>query len=410
MRAQNDPDIDRKGYFGPYGGQFVPETLMAPLEELARVFAAACDDPGFWTEMRGFLKDYVGRPSPLYLAERLSERAGGARIYLKREDLNHTGSHKVNNTLGQVLLARRMGKARIIAETGAGMHGVATATMAARFGLKCVVYMGTKDIERQAPNVFRMRMLGAEVRGVSAGSATLKDAMNEALRDWVATVDDTFYVIGSVAGPHPYPTVVKEFQRVIGQETHEQILAAEGRLPDLLIACVGGGSNAMGLFAHFLDMPEVAMRGVEAAGEGLDTGRHSASINGGQVGVLHGSKSYLLQTAGGQVLEAHSISAGLDYPGVGPEHSHLADTGRATYTAVTDEEAVRAAFELSRLEGIIPALESAHAIAEALKVAPTMAPEQIIVVNLSGRGDKDLHTLQAASPQHFAGPERGAGG
>ncbi|MBI3992770.1 MAG: tryptophan synthase subunit beta [Candidatus Lambdaproteobacteria bacterium] len=398
MPAQPDGTPSREGYFGPYGGQFVPETLMGPLRELTAAFKQISDDQKFWTELRGLLKHYVGRPSPLYFAERLTEKLGGARIYLKREDLNHTGSHKINNTLGQVLLARRMGKPRIIAETGAGMHGVATATVAARFGLECVVYMGAKDIERQAPNVARMKMMGAEVRSVKAGSATLKDAMNEALRDWVATVDNTFYVIGSVAGPHPYPTMVREFQRVIGQETHAQILELEGRLPDLLIACVGGGSNAMGLFAEFIDQPQVAMRGVEAAGEGLESGHHAASITAGQVGVLHGSKSYLLQDAHGQVQEAHSISAGLDYPGVGPQHSFLHDSGRVTYSAIEDGDAVRAAYDLSRLEGIIPALESAHAIADAMNVAPLMGRDKLIVVNLSGRGDKDLHTLMAANP------------
>ncbi|MBI4082953.1 MAG: tryptophan synthase subunit beta [Candidatus Lambdaproteobacteria bacterium] len=405
MRAQAKVDVVRQGYFGAYGGQFVPETLIAPLEELTRAFQAVADDDSFWRELRGYLANYAGRPSPLYYARRLTEHLGGAKVYLKREDCNHTGSHKINNTLGQALLARRMGKRRLIAETGAGMHGVATATVAALFGLECVVFMGAKDIERQAPNVYRMKMLGAGVRSVSAGSATLKDAMNEALRDWVATVDNTFYVIGSVAGPHPYPTMVKAFQRVIGEEAHRQIVAQEGRLPDLLIACVGGGSNAMGLFSQFIPMAEVALRGVEAGGEGLATGRHAASINGGQVGVLHGSKSYLLQTPGGQVQEAHSISAGLDYPGVGPEHSYLHDTGRATYTTVTDREAVDATFELSRLEGIIPALESAHAVAEAIKVAPAMRHDQIVIVCLSGRGDKDLHTLQTVSPHRFEGGE-----
>jgi len=399
MPARPESKPPRPGYFGPYGGQFVPETLMGPLRELTTAFEQTIADAGFWREMRGLLKDYVGRPTPLYFAERLTEKLGGARIYLKREDLNHTGSHKINNTLGQVLLARRMGKPRVIAETGAGMHGVATATVAARFGLECVVFMGAKDIERQAPNVARMKMMGAEVRGVHAGSATLKDAMNEALRDWVATVDNTFYVIGSVAGPHPYPTMVREFQRVIGEETHAQIMEHEGRLPDLLIACVGGGSNAMGLFAEFLPHESVAMRGVEAAGEGIATGHHAATISAGQIGVLHGSKSYLLQNEHGQVLEAHSISAGLDYPGVGPEHSYLKDTGRVTYVSITDDEAVAAAYELSRLEGIIPALESSHAIADVMRVAPTLPKEQVIVVSLSGRGDKDLQTLMAHLPE-----------
>ena len=408
MSSPSDPTTPREGYYGRFGGRFVPETLTGPLEELTEAFEAIREDPAFWEEMRGYLTDYVGRPSPLYLARRLTEACGGANIYLKREDLNHTGAHKVNNTLGQVLLARRLGKGRVIAETGAGMHGVATATMSALFGLECVVFMGAKDIERQAPNVARMRMLGAEVRSVTTGSASLKDAMNEALRDWVATVDDTFYVIGSVAGPHPYPEMVKLFQRVIGEETHRQIHEKTGRNPDLLIACVGGGSNAMGLFAHFLDMPEVAMRGVEAAGRGIESGEHAATITAGQVGVLHGSKSYLLQDEAGQITEAHSISAGLDYPGVGPEHSHLHEIGRVTYTSITDEEAVHAAFELSRLEGILPALESAHALADVMKVAPTMRPDQNIVVGLSGRGDKDLNTLLKAAPDRFQTPGQGS--
>ena len=403
MPGQNKSDRVREGYFGPYGGQFVPETLIGPVRELTKAFSEANRDESFWKELQGYARNYIGRPTPLTEAARLTAKLGGARIFLKREDLNHTGAHKVNNTLGQVLLARRMGKSRIIAETGAGMHGVATATMAALFGLECVVYMGSKDIERQSPNVFRMEMLGTEVRSVDSGSATLKDAMNEALRDWVATVDDTFYVIGSVAGPHPYPTMVREFQRVIGQETHGQIMEQAGKLPNLLIACVGGGSNAMGLYAHFLDMPDVKMRGVEAAGLGMDSGRHAAPITAGEVGVLHGSKSYLLQEPTGQVQEAHSISAGLDYPGVGPEHSYLADTGRVIYAPITDREAVDAAFELSQLEGIIPALESAHAIAECIKVAPKMGKQEIIVVNLSGRGDKDLDSLRKASPDRFGG-------
>ncbi len=401
MRAQAEQATQRAGYFGKFGGRFVPETLIAPLEEVTRIYEAAQADPAFWEELRSYFTDYVGRPSPLYHAVRLTEHLGGAQIYLKREDLNHTGSHKINNCLGQVLLARRMGKTRIIAETGAGMHGVATATVAAMFGLECIVYMGAKDIERQAPNVHRMRMLGAEVRSVESGSATLKDAMNEALRDWVATVDNTFYVIGSVAGPHPYPTMVKEFQRVIGQEVHEQALEKIGRLPDLLIACVGGGSNAMGLFAHFVPMAEVAMRGVEAAGEGLDSGLHSASIAAGEVGVLHGSKTFLLQEPSGQIKEAHSIAAGLDYPGVGPEHSQFHESGRVTYVSVTDAEAVEACFQLARLEGILPALESAHAIADTMRVAPGMSPDRSIVVNLSGRGDKDMHTLQEYAPERF---------
>ena len=402
----SDPDTAREGYYGRFGGRFVPETLIAPLEELTAAYEAILDDQSFWKEINAYLADYVGRPSPLYLARRLTEACGGAQIYLKREDLNHTGAHKVNNTLGQVMLARRLGKTRIIAETGAGMHGVATATIAALFGLECIVFMGAKDIERQAPNVARMRMLGSEVRTVTSGSATLKDAMNEALRDWVATVDDTFYVIGSVAGPHPYPAMVKEFQKVIGQETERQMMEKTGRLPDLLIACVGGGSNAMGLFAQFLHQPGVKMRGVEAAGEGLESGRHSATISAGQVGVLHGSKSYLLQDAAGQIEEAHSISAGLDYPGVGPEHSHLHDIGRVEYVSITDAEAVDATFQLSRLEGILPALESAHAIADAMRVAPALPPEHTIVVNLSGRGDKDLDTLLKAAPERFQNPAK----
>ena len=403
MQTQTKSDRLREGYFGPYGGQFVPETLVGPVRELTTAFEAATRDDAFWQELKSYAKHYIGRPTPLTEAARLAEKLGGARIYLKREDLNHTGAHKVNNTLGQVMLARRMGKTRVIAETGAGMHGVATATMAALFGMECVVYMGSKDIERQTPNVFRMEMLGAEVRSVNSGSATLKDAINEALRDWVATVDDTFYVMGTVAGPHPYPTMVREFQRVIGEEAHEQIMEQAGRLPDLLIACIGGGSNAIGLFAHFLDMPTVKMRGVEAAGLGMDSGKHAAAISAGEVGVLHGSKSYLLQEPTGQIKEAHSISAGLDYPGVGPEHSHLADTGRVKYVPITDDEAVEAAFELAQLEGIIPALESAHAIADCMKVAPTMGKEEIILVNLSGRGDKDLGSLRKASPGRFGG-------
>jgi tryptophan synthase beta chain len=414
MRARTEQRLEsatasRPGYFGRFGGTFVPETLIAPLQEVTRLFEKARRDEAFWSELRGYLKDYVGRPSPLYHAARLTAKLGGAQIFLKREDLNHTGSHKINNTLGQVLLARRMGKTRIIAETGAGMHGVATATVAAMFGLECVVYMGTKDIERQSPNVHRMRMLGAEVRGVTSGSCTLKDAMNEALRDWVTNVDNTFYVIGSVAGPHPYPTMVKEFQRVIGEEVAEQCLERIGKLPDLLIACVGGGSNAMGLFAHFVDKPAVQMRGVEAAGEGIESGKHSASITAGQIGVLHGNKTYLLQEPSGQILEAHSIAAGLDYPGVGPEHSYFHESGRVTYVSVTDREAVEACFALTRLEGIIPAIESSHAIADAMRVAPGMRADQAIVINLSGRGDKDLHTLQQVAPERFGLSSEGKG-
>jgi tryptophan synthase beta chain len=392
---------DARGHFGPYGGRYVAETLMPQLLALERAYIEAKDDAQFHAELSGLLKNYVGRPSPLYLAERLTALCGGAKIYLKREDLNHTGAHKINNCIGQILLAKRMGKTRIIAETGAGQHGVATATVAARFGYPCVVYMGELDIERQKPNVFRMNLLGAEVRAVSSGSRTLKDAMNEALRDWVANVHDTFYIIGSAAGPHPYPAMVRDFQTVIGTETRVQALETEGRLPDVLIACVGGGSNAIGLFHPFLDDAKVALIGVEAAGEGLSTAHHAATLTKGSAGVLHGSRSYLLQDANGQVLEAHSISAGLDYPGVGPEHSWLKDTGRVAYVSATDREALDA-FQLTcRLEGIIPALESAHAIAHALRVAPAMAKDKVIVVGLSGRGDKDVFTVANALGQNI---------
>lgn len=384
---------DEHGHFGEYGGIFVAETLMQPLVELREAYERYRNDPDFVKEIEHDAATFVGRPSPLYLAKRWSERLGGARIYLKREDLNHTGAHKINNTVGQALLARRMGKTRIIAETGAGQHGVATATVAARFGLKCIVYMGSVDIERQAINVFRMKLLGAEVVPVESGSKTLKDALNEAMRDWVTNVDDTFYIIGSVAGPHPYPTMVRDFQSVIGRETREQIMTQEGRLPDALVACVGGGSNAMGLFYPFIDDLDVELHGVEAAGEGLDSGHHAAPLCGGQPGVLHGSRSYLLETADGQVIEAHSVSAGLDYPGVGPEHSWLKDSGRAKYVAVTDDEALAAFHDLTRTEGIMPALESAHALAYAATLAPKMNRDGIIVVNLSGRGDKDIHTV-----------------
>jgi len=387
---------DAGGHFGSFGGRYVAETLMPLLLDLERAYAAAKDDPAFHGEFRTLLKHYVGRPSPLYFAQRLTRHLAGAKIYFKREELNHTGAHKINNCIGQILLAKRMGKTRIIAETGAGQHGVATATVAARFGLPCVIYMGEVDIERQKPNVFRMSLLGAEVRPVGSGSRTLKDATNEALRDWVANVHDTFYIIGSAVGPHPYPAMVRDFQIVIGQETRAQILEAEGRLPDLLIACVGGGSNAIGLFHPFLDDPEVAMDGVEAAGEGLETAHHAATLAEGTPGVLHGARSYLLQDSDGQVLEAHSISAGLDYPGVGPEHSWLKETGRINYASVTDREALEA-FQLAcRLEGIIPALESAHAIAHAMRVAPKLAPDKIIVLGLSGRGDKDVFTVAKA--------------
>ena len=390
---------DLKGHFGAYGGRFVAETLMPLVLELERAYDDARRDPSFQAELSGLLKTYTGRESPLYFAERLTEHLGGAKIYLKREDLNHTGAHKINNCLGQVLLARRMKKTRIIAETGAGSHGVATATVAARFGLPCVVYMGAVDMERQKPNVFRMRLLGTEVREVTSGSKTLKDATNEALRDWVANVDDTFYIIGSVVGPHPYPAMVRDFQLVIGNETRAQLNEIEGRLPNLVIACVGGGSNAIGMFHPFLDDPDVEMHGVEAAGEGTDTARHAATLSKGSPGVLHGARGYLLQTRDGQVLEAHSISAGLDYPGVGPEHSWLRDQGRVKYFSATDKEALDAFVLLSRLEGIIPALEPAHAIAHAVRVAPQMGKDEIIVICLSGRGDKDVFSAAAALGQ-----------
>jgi len=386
---------DDRGMFGIHGGRFVAETLMPLVLEVERAYEAAKRDPSFAAELRYYLEHYVGRPSPLYFAERLTRHCKGAKIYLKREDLNHTGAHKVNNTIGQILLARRMGKRRIIAETGAGQHGVATATVCALFDLPCVVYMGATDIERQKPNVFRMKLLGAEVRPVTSGTATLKDAMNEALRDWVANVDDTYYLIGTVAGPHPYPAMVRDFQTVIGDEVRVQMMRAEDRLPDTLVACVGGGSNAMGLFHPFLDEPDVAMIGVEAAGEGLSTGRHAASLNGGSPGVLHGNRSYYLQDADGQILDTHSISAGLDYPGVGPEHAWLFEQKRVEYVTVTDREALTAFQLLTRLEGIIPALESAHAVAAATKRAPDLPRDHLLVINLSGRGDKDVNTVAA---------------
>lgn len=383
----------RETHFQSYGGQYVAETLMPALLELTEEYEKAVSDPLFQEELKYFLHFYVGRETPLYFAERLSEYCGGARIYLKREDLNHTGAHKINNTIGQALLAKRMGRKRLIAETGAGMHGVATATVAARFGFQCTVFMGAEDVRRQAPNVERMKMLGSEVVAVSSGSATLKDAMNEAIRNWVETVEDTFYVIGTVAGPAPYPAMVKEFQSVIGRETRRQCLEQCGRLPDEVIACVGGGSNSMGIFSAFLPDSAVRLTGVEAGGEGLSSGRHAASINGGSVGVLHGCKTYLLQDENGQILNTHSVSAGLDYPGVGPEHAFLHDTGRAQYSVILDSEAVEA-FDLTcRLEGIIPALESSHAIAEALKRAPGMGKNDILVVCLSGRGDKDMDNI-----------------
>ena len=382
-----------KTHYGIYGGQYVAETLMTPLHELERAYADAKRDPAFAAEFKDILRHYVGRETPITFARRLSEHLGGARILLKREDLNHTGAHKVNNTVGQALLARRMGKRRLIAETGAGMHGVATATVAALFGLECEIYMGALDVERQAPNVERMKMLGAKVHAVEEGSATLKDAMNEAIRDWTANCDDTFYVIGTVAGPHPYPAMVRDFQSVIGREARRQCLKEYGRLPDQAIACVGGGSNAMGLFAGFMRDASVRLVGVEAGGRGLATGEHAASINGGRVGVLHGAKTYLLQTPSGQVIDTYSVSAGLDYPGVGPEPAYLADTKRAEYTVVNDAEAIAAFDALCRYEGIIPALESSHAVAEAIRRAPLLPQDAILLVNLSGRGDKDMHSV-----------------
>jgi tryptophan synthase beta chain len=386
---------DDRGHFGEYGGIFVSETLMEPLRELREAYDALKLDPAFQAELDADLTNYVGRPSPLYFAEHWSRKLGGARIYLKREDLNHTGAHKINNTVGQALLAKKMGKTRIIAETGAGQHGVASATVAARLGMECVVYMGAEDIRRQALNVYRMRLLGAEVVAVESGSKTLKDALNEAMRDWVTNVDNTFYIIGTVAGPHPYPAMVRDFQTVIGREARAQILDQEGRLPDALVACVGGGSNAIGLFYPFLDDREVAIYGVEAAGDGLETGHHAAPLCAGRPGVLHGNRTYLMEDPDGQIIETHSISAGLDYPGVGPEHAWLKDTGRASYVAVTDDEALHAFHELTRVEGILPALESSHALAQAIKLAPEMDKEQILIVNLSGRGDKDIHTVAA---------------
>jgi tryptophan synthase beta chain len=386
---------DKAGHFGPYGGVFIAETLMGPVAALRDAYERYLQDPEFLAELDADLRHYVGRPSPLYFAERWTRQLGGARIYLKREDLNHTGAHKVNNTVGQALLAKRMGKTRIIAETGAGQHGVATATVAARLGLECVVYMGAEDIARQAPNVYRMKLLGARVVSVESGSRTLKDALNEAMRDWVTNVDDTYYIIGTVAGPHPYPAMVRDFNSVIGREAREQILAQAGRLPDALIACIGGGSNALGLFYPFLDDTDVAIYGVEAGGEGVETGRHAAPLTAGAPGVLHGNRTYLLEDADGQIVPAHSISAGLDYPGVGPEHAWLKDSGRATYVAINDDEALAAFHDLTRTEGIIPALESSHALSYAAKIAPEMSTEDIIIVNLSGRGDKDMETVAA---------------
>jgi len=387
---------DEDGHFGIFGGRYVAETLMPLLLQVEQAYGDPKADPAFQAEFDDLLEHYVGRPSPLYFASRMTEHRGGAKIYFKRDELNHTGAHKINNTLGQVLLARRMGKTRIIAETGAGQHGVATATVCALFGLPCVVYMGAVDIERQAPNVFRMKLLGAEVVPVETGSSTLKDAMNGALRDWVAHVDDTFYVIGTVAGPHPYPAMVRDFQSVIGNETREQIMKAEGRLPDSLVACIGGGSNAMGLFHPFLDDEGIRIIGVEAAGDGIDTGRHAASLAAGSPGVLHGNRTYLLQDGDGQIIEAHSISAGLDYPGIGPEHAWLHDMGRVDYVSVTDAEALDAFQLCSKLEGIIPALEPSHALAHVLKIAPDLPSDHIIVMNMCGRGDKDVFSVAAA--------------
>tara|TARA_Y100001960_G_scaffold322195_1_gene398229 strand:- start:1333 stop:2556 length:1224 start_codon:yes stop_codon:yes gene_type:complete len=391
---RSGPDED--GRFGIYGGRFVAETLMPLILELEAAYGKAKTDPEFQAELAHFNAHYAGRPSPLYFAERLTAHLGGARIYFKRDELNHTGSHKINNCIGQILLARRMGKTRIIAETGAGQHGVAAATVAARFGLPCTVYMGAVDIERQQPNVFRMKLLGADIVPVTSGSCTLKDAMNEALRDWVTNVNSTFYIIGTVAGPHPYPEMVRDFQSVIGHEVREQINSAEGRLPDSLVACIGGGSNAMGLFHPFLDDENVEIFGVEAAGRGVETGEHAASLTAGRPGVLHGNRTYLLQDDDGQILEAHSISAGLDYPGIGPEHSWLKDTGRANYVSITDEEALEAFQLCSKIEGIIPALEPAHALAHVMKIAPQRASDHIILMNMCGRGDKDIFTVAGA--------------
>lgn len=384
---------DATGHFGAYGGRFIAETLMEPIYQLEQAYSSLKDDPKFQAEFDLDLKHYVGRPSPLYFAERLTRELGGAKIFLKREDLNHTGAHKINNTIGQALLAKHMGKTRIIAETGAGQHGVASATIAARLGLECVVYMGAEDVQRQAPNVFRMKLLGATVVPVHSGSKTLKDALNEAMRDWVTNVDDTFYIIGTVAGPHPYPAMVRDFQSVIGREARQQILEQDGRLPDALVACVGGGSNAIGLFHPFLADESVAIYGVEAAGSGIDSGKHAAPLTAGKSGVLHGNRTYLMEDDNGQIIETHSISAGLDYPGVGPEHSWLKDIGRAQYVAVTDDEAMQGFHTLTRKEGIIPALESSHAMAYVMELAPKMAKDQSIIMCLSGRGDKDINTI-----------------
>jgi tryptophan synthase beta chain len=392
---------DKNGHFGPYGGRFVGETLMQAIYQLEEAYDKYKTDPEFQAEMDKDLADFVGRPSPIYLAENWTKKLGGAQIYLKREDLNHTGAHKVNNTIGQALLAKRMGKTRIIAETGAGQHGVASATVAARLGLECVVYMGAEDVQRQAQNVYRMKLLGAEVVPVESGSRTLKDALNEALRDWVTNVDDTFYIIGTVAGPHPYPAMVRDFQSIIGREAREQIIKATGSLPDALVACIGGGSNAIGLFYPFIEDESVEMYGVEGGGHGVETGEHAAPLCAGTPGVLHGNRTYLMQNEYGQIAGTHSISAGLDYPGVGPEHAWLKDIGRANYVSVTDDEALAAFHDLTRMEGIIPALESSHALAYLKKLAPTMKKDQVILVNLSGRGDKDMHTVASLAGLNF---------
>ena len=394
MQLNDLPNLpDERGHFGPYGGVFVAETLQAALEELKLEYLRAKSDPEFQAEFQRELKHYVGRPSPIYHAKRLSQELGGAQIYLKREDLNHTGAHKVNNTVGQALLARRMKKPRVIAETGAGQHGVATATVAARYGLECVVYMGSEDIKRQAQNVYRMKLLGATVVPVESGSKTLKDALNEAMRDWVTNVENTFYIIGTVAGPHPYPMMVRDFNSVVGKECLTQMPELTGRQPDVVLACVGGGSNAMGIFYDYIPVKGVCLMGVEAGGEGVATGRHAASLTAGTLGVLHGNRTYLIQDADGQIIETHSVSAGLDYPGVGPEHAWLKDSGRAEYVAINDDEALAAFHRLCRTEGIIPALESSHAVAQAMKMAPSMSKDTILLVNLSGRGDKDMATV-----------------
>jgi tryptophan synthase beta chain len=405
MREYDQPDA--RGHFGPYGGVFVAETLIRALDELKDAYARYRDDPEFVAEFEYELAHYVGRPSPVYHAQRWSQKTGGAQIWLKREDLNHTGAHKINNCIGQALLARRLGKPRVIAETGAGQHGVATATVAARFGMECVVYMGSEDVRRQAQNVFRMKLLGATVVPVESGSKTLKDALNEAMRDWVTNVETTFYIIGTVAGPHPYPMMVRDFQCVIGRECLAQMPEAAGRDPDYVVACVGGGSNAIGIFHPYLSRPSVRLIGVEAAGDGLATGRHAASLTAGRPGVLHGNRTYLLQDANGQIIETHSVSAGLDYPGVGPEHAYLKDTGRAQYVTITDDEALAAFHDCCRIEGIIPALESAHALAYATRLAKTLPPDRIVLVNLSGRGDKDMSTVAERAGLDFASRPNG---